>query len=144
MEEANAKSNVLDTSMQHGWRRKPSRRPSGHSSQESLRNRRMKEKQMTVARQLETGAPSACRNGKAIDWQTVKKQVKRLQMRIAKAVSEGRYHKAKALQWLLTQSYYAKLLAIRRVTNAKRLAKVRKLGLLGRLDADGLRMARAV
>ena len=37
-------------------------------------------------------------------------------MRIAKAVREDRWNKAKALQWLLTHSFYAKVLAIRRVT----------------------------
>lgn len=37
-------------------------------------------------------------------------------MRIAKAIKLGRYAKAKALQWLLTHSFYGKLLAVRRVT----------------------------
>jgi RNA-directed DNA polymerase len=37
-------------------------------------------------------------------------------MRIAKATKEGRRGKAKALQWLLTHSRYAKLLAVKRVT----------------------------
>jgi RNA-directed DNA polymerase len=37
-------------------------------------------------------------------------------MRIAKAIQNGRQGKAKALQWLLTHSRYAKLLAVRRVT----------------------------
>ncbi|MCB1111027.1 MAG: group II intron reverse transcriptase/maturase, partial [Chlamydiia bacterium] len=40
-------------------------------------------------------------------------------MRIAKAIKQGRYGKAKALQWLLTHSFYAKLLAVRRVTQNK-------------------------
>jgi RNA-directed DNA polymerase len=52
----------------------------------------------------------------AIDWQTVKSHVRRLQMRIAKAIREKRYGKAKALQWLLTKSFYAKLLAVKRTT----------------------------
>lgn len=51
-----------------------------------------------------------------IDWKTVESQVKRLQMRIAKAVREKRYNKVKSLQRLLTSSYYGKLLSIRRVT----------------------------
>jgi hypothetical protein len=37
-------------------------------------------------------------------------------MRIAKAVREGRWGKVKSLQWLLTHSFAAKLLAVRRVT----------------------------
>ena len=53
---------------------------------------------------------------KAIDWKTAENQVSRLQLRIAKAIKIGRYAKAKALQWLLTHSFFAKLLAIKRVT----------------------------
>ena len=45
--------------------------------------------------------------------------VKRLQMRIAKAVKEKRYGKVKVLQRLLAKSYYAKLLAIKRITTNK-------------------------
>lgn len=40
-------------------------------------------------------------------------------MRIAKAVRERRYRLVKSLQWLLTHSYYAKLIAIRRVVTNK-------------------------
>jgi RNA-directed DNA polymerase len=40
-------------------------------------------------------------------------------MRIAKAVQEGRHGKVKALQWLLTHSFYAKALAVKRVTSNK-------------------------
>lgn len=63
------------------------------------------------------GAPLA-RNFKweAIKWNTVKYHVRKLQVRIAKAIKLGRRSKAKALQWLLTHSFYAKLLAVRRVT----------------------------
>ena len=42
--------------------------------------------------------------------------VKRLQTRIAKAVKEGKYRLAERLQYLLVNSFYAKLLAVRRVT----------------------------
>jgi RNA-directed DNA polymerase len=69
------------------------------------------------------GAPSTRRiHWKTIDWSTVEYEVKRLQLRIAKAIKIGRYGKAKALQWLLTHSFYAKLLAVKRVTqnNGKR------------------------
>jgi len=66
------------------------------------------------------GAPIGdFRNWKSIDWPTVHRTVNRLQMRIAKAVKEGRFGRAKALQWLLTHSYHAKLLAIKRVTSNK-------------------------
>jgi len=52
----------------------------------------------------------------SINWPQVKSNVKRLQMRIAKAYREEKPGKVKALQWLLTHSYDAKLLAIKRVT----------------------------
>jgi RNA-directed DNA polymerase len=51
-----------------------------------------------------------------LDWESIGIQVKQLQMRIAKATRDGKHRKAKSLQWLLTHSYYAKLLAIKRVT----------------------------
>lgn len=51
-----------------------------------------------------------------IDWGQAHQMVRRLQVRIAKAVSEGRLNKAKALQWLLTHSFYGKAIAVKRVT----------------------------
>jgi len=55
----------------------------------------------------------------SIDWRTAKAEVNRLQMRIAKAVEEGRWGRAKALQHILTHSFHAKALAVRRVTSNK-------------------------
>ena len=52
-----------------------------------------------------------------IDWDHARREVRRLQMRIAKAVKAGRWNKVKALQHLLTHSFYAKLLAVKRVTS---------------------------
>jgi RNA-directed DNA polymerase len=56
---------------------------------------------------------------KSIDWKHARRQVRRLQVRIAKAVKENRWNKVKALQYLLTRSFYAKLLAVKRVTSNK-------------------------
>ncbi len=50
------------------------------------------------------------------NWSHIEAEVKRLQMRIAKAVREGRWGKAKALQRLLTHSHSGKMLAVKRVT----------------------------
>ena len=55
----------------------------------------------------------------AIDWQEAWRQVRRLQMRIAKATQEGKRGKVKSLQRILTRSFYAKLLAVKRVTSNK-------------------------
>ena len=51
-----------------------------------------------------------------LNWELIEATVKQLQIRIAKAIREDKYRKAKSLQWLLTHSYYAKLIAIRKVT----------------------------
>ena len=66
-----------------------------------------------------TGAPPDIVNWKAIDWRKVHNEVRRLQVRIAKAAREKRFGKVRALQWILTHSWYAKLWAVRRVTTNK-------------------------
>lgn len=52
---------------------------------------------------------------KSLDWEAIERQVKRLQIRMAKAVVEKRWGKVKALQWTLLHSFSAKALAVRRV-----------------------------
>jgi RNA-directed DNA polymerase len=77
-----------------------------------------KEKQMTAP----PGADASftqIKDWNAIDWMGVQQQVRRLQMRIAKAVKDGKHRRALALQWLLTHSRTARLLAVRRVTTSK-------------------------
>ncbi len=74
-----------------------------------------KEKQMTAP----PGADASFdppRNWKAINWVAIRQQVRRLQVRIAKATQLGKHRSASALQWLLTHSRAAKLLAVWRVT----------------------------
>ncbi len=84
--------------------------------------------QMTV-RQDGTGALiDDARQWHAIDWKRAQREVRRLQMRIAKAVKEAKPGKVKTLQWLVTHSFYAKLLAVKRVTsNIKRHVKIKAL-----------------
>ena len=53
----------------------------------------------------------------SIDWKHAQRGVRRLQVRIAKAVKESRWNKVRSLQYLLTHSFYAKLLAVKRVTS---------------------------
>ena len=67
------------------------------------------------------GAPSGQTQTtwESINWNHVESQVKRLQVRIAKAIKEGKHGKVKSLQWILTHSYSAKILAIRKVTENK-------------------------
>jgi RNA-directed DNA polymerase len=54
-----------------------------------------------------------------INWKQAQREVRRLQVRIAKAVKENRWNKVRSLQYLLTHSFYAKLLAVKRVTSNK-------------------------
>jgi RNA-directed DNA polymerase len=56
---------------------------------------------------------------KRISWRKVEKKVRNLQMRIAKAVSEGMRALVRKLQAILTRSLAARLLAVRRVTTNK-------------------------
>lgn len=66
-----------------------------------------------------TGAPSSKTFWESINWKSTETQVYRLQTRIAKAYREGKQAKAKALQWILTHSFQAKLLAVKRVVQNK-------------------------
>lgn len=59
------------------------------------------------------------REWNSINWKEANESVNRLQTRIAKAVQEGKWNLVKRLQYLLTHSYYAKLLAVRLVTISK-------------------------
>lgn len=70
---------------------------------------------MTVA--LATGAAShRVVDWHAIDWHKAHETVRRLQARIVKATLAGQWGKVKALQHLLTHSFSAKVLAVKRVT----------------------------
>jgi len=51
-----------------------------------------------------------------INWKTVGRGVNKLQTRIAKAVRLKKWHLVKRLQYLLTNSFHGKLLAVKKVT----------------------------
>jgi RNA-directed DNA polymerase len=55
-------------------------------------------------------------NWYAVDWRRVERNVRGMQIRIAKATREGRWRRVKALQRMLTRTLSAKLYAVRRVT----------------------------
>jgi RNA-directed DNA polymerase len=76
-----------------------------------------KAKQMTAEMSTTAGAAFHVKvDWHAIDWHQAHQNVNRLQARIVKATQEGRWGKVKALQRLLTHSFSAKVLAIKRVT----------------------------
>jgi len=75
---------------------------------------------MTIKKDSLIGASSACDLAwDYLPWSHINKQVYQLQMRIAKAEREGRKGKVKALQRLLTHSFYGKCLAVKRVVQNK-------------------------
>jgi RNA-directed DNA polymerase len=63
--------------------------------------------------------PDLWESWKTVDWPAIRETVRRLQVRIAKAVQEGKWRKVRSLQWLLTHSRAAKFLAVKRVTTNK-------------------------
>ncbi len=66
---------------------------------------------------LDAGAPARAEwEWLRTDWSRIRADVKRLQVRIAKATLESRWGKVKALQHLLTRSQGSKMLAVKRVT----------------------------
>jgi len=54
-----------------------------------------------------------------IDWGKVHRNVRRQQVRIVKAIQEGRWGKVQSLQHLLTRSFSGRALAVKRVTENK-------------------------
>lgn len=68
---------------------------------------------------LSCALPHKLTDWETILWRKVIQHVTRLQRRIAKAVKQGRWAKAKALMYLVTKSFYAKLLAVLRVSTNK-------------------------
>lgn len=94
---------------------------------------------------ISAGAPLADDfTWKAINWQKVEDFVYRLQMRIAKATGEGKYGKAKALQYLLTHSFYAKLMAVKRVTENRGSKTAGVDGVIWKNMGDKLHAARSL
>lgn len=94
------------------------RLPRGDLSQDSLKNFFKKGKQMNAI----ACAPYDVnlKMGKfEFDFKALQANVKKLQMRIVKARQTGRHNKVKALQWLLTHSLSAKILAVKKVTENK-------------------------
>src|SRR5262252_6317905 len=72
---------------------------------------------MTQAATLAGAAPDPAVPWHSINWKRVYRMARRLQARIVKAVQEGRWHKVKALVYLLTHSFSGRALAILRVVS---------------------------
>ena len=99
---------------------------------------------MTTTASPAIGASSASSSWDAIDWRTIKKNVQRLQVRIAKATRERRWDKVKALQWLLTHASSARLLAVRRVVGNPGRNTAGVDGVIWRTSGQKLKAARSL
>jgi RNA-directed DNA polymerase len=98
---------------------KAGRLPLGHSWRESFDQSLYGERQMTATGAKASGAGASSHAAQMWDqanWSHMEAEVKRLQVRIAKATRDSRWGKVKALQRLLTRSYGGKMLAVKRVT----------------------------
>ena len=72
---------------------------------------------MAAAEMPAGAAPEPTPDWHSIDWRKVWRTVRRLQARIVKAVTEGRWNKVEALVYLLTHSFSGRALAILRVVS---------------------------
>ena len=68
------------------------------------------------ATQVAAGASLRPVDWHSISWKQANRHVRRLQSRIAQAQQQGRKRKVRALQFILTRSFAARCLAVRRVT----------------------------
>ena len=65
-------------------------------------------------------APSArAQNWNSVNWAGVRAFVHHMQKRIAKSIRQGRWGRARALQHILSRSFYAKLLAVKTIMSNK-------------------------
>ncbi len=71
---------------------------------------------MTETEKKSGAITDANKEWQTINWEAAEKSVQRLQMRIVKAVQNKRWGKVKSLQHLITHSFSAKALAVKRVT----------------------------
>lgn len=72
-----------------------------------------------VQRRVKRGQYRLCPQWNSIDWKQAEAYVNRLQIRIVKAVKKEKWRLVKRLQKLLTNSFYARALAVKRVTTNK-------------------------
>lgn len=76
---------------------------------------------------------------RSLDWQSIEKQVGRMQMKISKATVAGNHNDAKRLSYLLTHSFSAKALAVRTVCQNDGASTPGVDGVLWMTDADRMR-----
>ena len=65
-------------------------------------------------------SPAVLNRWQSINWTRCEAEVRKLQVRIVKALKAKRVGKVKSLQHILVNSFAAKALAVRRVTSTSR------------------------
>ena len=73
-------------------------------------------RELEAASQEAAGASLRPVDWHSINWKRANRNARRLQRRIAQAQQQGKKRKVRALQFILTRSYSARCLAVRRVT----------------------------
>ena len=77
----------------------------------------MEESKVHTSMQIDVSASShLAEHWHSIDWALMHQRVRGLQVRIAKATKQSDWRQVKRLQRMLTRSFAAKVIAIRRVT----------------------------
>jgi len=71
---------------------------------------------MSVSKSIFLAHASSTPSWHDVNWNIVHQKVRQLQVRIVKATKEGKWRQVERLQHLLTHSFTAKLLAVKRVT----------------------------
>jgi hypothetical protein len=82
---------------------------------------------MSQAATLAGAAPDSAVCWHSINWNKVHRAVRRLQARIVKAVREGKWHKVKALVYLLTHSFSGRAVFAERKVQRRAERKVQRL-----------------
>lgn len=104
----------------------------------------MKEAEIETPIELECEGPDAelAREWQSLDWQYIEKQVGRLQAKISKAMSEGRMNDAMRFSHLLTRSFTAKALAVKKVCDNDGSMTPGVDGVMWTTDAQKMRAVR--
>ena len=89
-----------------------------HNNECGVKQKMSKSEQRNVSRKSDVRVGSEL-DWNQIDWRQVQNTVTRLQARIVKAQQEGRYGKVKSLTRILTRSFAAKAMAVKKVTTNK-------------------------
>ena len=102
----------------------------------------MNESEKPVESRPRTIMEDPAENWRSMDWHYAEKQVRRLQAKISRAVSEGKNNDAMRFSHLLTVSFLSKAMAVRRVCDDPMSGTPGVDKVLWSTDADRMMAAR--